>query len=97
MSINIENIKKELIGKMVEIVGESTITLFRVTNILEAQVALQDPEIRSGVKDNLLYMIEGGLEPYSVNNKYIKEAVETLSVENKTMVSIYPSTLVLPI
>lgn len=94
----IEYVKRGLIEtkKRVKVISDESgsITIFkRVTDVIEASVALEDPEIRSGTKKNLLYIIEGVLD--FTDDKYVSEVVKSFGNEEiKIMICVYNNTTI---
>lgn len=79
-----EEAKQNLIGERISIENESTLTIFsEVTSIISAIEALENPEIRNGAKDNLLYVVGGNLEKTEENEH-----------SDKIQMYIYPDTKV---
>ncbi len=82
-------IKKD---RMVEIRNEGgSVTILKVTDVIKAS-DIEDPEIRSGSKENLSYIMEGFLK-YS-NNQHINDIMNSLKYRAKIMVYVYPDTII---
>lgn len=96
MDIDIEERKERLIGRKVTVINEYKTVFREVTDIIDEKTALKNPEIRSGARDNLLYVVEGLVE--STSEEYVRSTLRSLKSRGaKVQIYIYPDTKVLPI